>query len=310
MSSELTELGEAPKVETEAIRAWALDYDDPDEFPTVPARLTPRRITSLGLAVSLVLIAVAGVVALVVIHRDQPEASAPPPPPVVETVTRPTPPPPPLRVPQPIEENFLAALRAAPDGCVEHIATKCVSWAMIPGGGADTRNDDALLLTHGYEACAVIVRYPGNPHDAAYTFYTEQGFRMEAIASSSDRQGTEQQMLTYMNLAARYLCQRNAATSPVVQLAPPPVKAVEPPPAPTPGCTEGATRVSQGEGDISTCENGQWHEGPYGYLQKPVAQPHGGWCDGNGSVEAIAPNGRSMFCVTGPDGAGSWEYGP
>ena len=76
------------------------------------------------------------------------------------------------------------------------------------------------------------------------------------------------------------------------------------------GCTEGATRVLQGEGDISTCENGQWHEGPYGYLQKPAAQPHGGWCDGNGSVEAIAPNGRSMFCVTGPDGAGSWEYGP
>jgi len=46
------------------------------------------------------------------------------------------------------------------------------------------------------------------------------------------------------------------------------------------------------------------------FLQKPAAQPPGGWCDGNGSVEAIAPNGRSMFCVTGPDGAGSWEYGP
>ena len=91
-----------------------------------------------------------------------------------------------------------------------------------------------------------------------------------------------------------------APASPVTPVESPPVQA---------GCTEGATRVLQGEGDISTCENGQWHEGPYGYLQKPAAQPHGGWCDGNGSVEAIAPNGRSMFCVTGPDGAGSWSTG-
>ena len=56
--------------ETESAYAWgALDYDDPDEFPTQPTRMTPRRITSLGLAASLVLIAVAGVVALVVFRQ-------------------------------------------------------------------------------------------------------------------------------------------------------------------------------------------------------------------------------------------------
>jgi hypothetical protein len=115
-----------------------------------------------------------------------------------------------------------------------------------------------------------------------------------------------------MEIAAQYLC-HSASPPPSVtvtgQAPASPVTPVESPPVQA-GCTEGATRVLQGEGDISTCENGQWHEGPYGYLQKPAAQPHGGWCDGNGSVEAIAPNGRSMFCVTGPDGAGSWEYGP
>jgi len=309
MSSEPTEMAGVAEAETQAAYAWALD-DGVDDLPT--QRLTSRRITALSLAASLAVIAVAGVVALLVIHnvnRDQPEASPPPPPDAIETVTRPTPPSPTPPPPQPprvshaIEENFVAALRAPPGASWQH-----VSWAMIPGGGADTRDDDALLVTHGYEACDVMDRYPaGNRQDVAYTFYSEQGFNMESIASFPEYY---QEMTAYMDYAARYLCQRNSATSPVVQLAPPPVKAVEPPPAPTPGCTEGATRVSQGEGDISTCENGQWHEGPYGYLQKPAAQPHGGWCDGNGSVEAIAPNGRSMFCVTGPDGAGSWEYGP
>ena len=38
--------------------AWALDHDDPDEFPT--QRLTPRRTTALGIAASLVTIAGGG----------------------------------------------------------------------------------------------------------------------------------------------------------------------------------------------------------------------------------------------------------
>jgi hypothetical protein len=30
-------------------------------------------------------------------------------------------------------------------------------------------------------------------------------------------------------------------------------------------CVEGETRWEPGIGDISTCENGVWHHGPYGY---------------------------------------------
>ena len=141
---------------------------------------------------------------------------------------------------------------------------------MIPGGSADTRNDDALLLTHGYEACAVMDRYPGDRHghDAAWAFYSEQGFRMESIASFPEY---DQEMSSYLNLADSYLCQNNAATSPpVVQTAPPP----PPPPAttvePSPvqaGCVERSTKYSPASEITYTCENGQWHEGPYGYLQ-------------------------------------------
>jgi hypothetical protein len=110
------------------------------------------------------------------------------------------------RVSHAIEENFVAALGAAPDGCVERMVTTCIPWVMIPGGSPDTRNDDRLLLTHGYEACAVMARYPGNRHDAAYAFYREQGFNMESIASFPSFQ---QSMLVYMDLVNRYLCQHN-----------------------------------------------------------------------------------------------------
>ena len=65
--NEQTEMGEAPKVETEAIYAWALD--DGDDLPT--QRLTSRRITTLALAASLVVIAVAGGVALGVLAPAQ-----------------------------------------------------------------------------------------------------------------------------------------------------------------------------------------------------------------------------------------------
>ena len=76
MSSEPTEMAGVAEAETEAAYAWALDYDDVDEFPT--QRLTSRRITALSIAVSLVVIAVAGVVALVVVRdANQPVAQAP-----------------------------------------------------------------------------------------------------------------------------------------------------------------------------------------------------------------------------------------
>ena len=60
--AEPTEMTGIAEADTEMAYTWALDYDDPDEFPT--QRLTPRRITSLGIAASLVTIAVAGAVAL------------------------------------------------------------------------------------------------------------------------------------------------------------------------------------------------------------------------------------------------------
>ena len=60
---EPTEMAGVAEAETQAAYAWALDYDDPDEIPTQPIRLTSRRITALSLAASLVLIAVAGAMA-------------------------------------------------------------------------------------------------------------------------------------------------------------------------------------------------------------------------------------------------------
>jgi len=77
--AEPTEMAGASQAETELAYAWALDYDDPDEFPT--ERLTPRRITSMGLAASLVTIAVAGVVAVVMMRAptsDFPSAPSAP----------------------------------------------------------------------------------------------------------------------------------------------------------------------------------------------------------------------------------------
>ncbi len=128
------------------------------------------------------------------------------PPPLPPTAALPPPPQPP-RVSHAIEENFVAAIRAAPGASWQHI-----SWAMIPGGGADTREDDALLVTHGYQACDVMDRYPsGDRQDVARTFYSEQGFNMESIASFPQYY---QEMTAYMDYAARYLCQRNSATSP------------------------------------------------------------------------------------------------
>ena len=296
--AEPTEMAGVAEAETEAAYAWALDYDDVDELPT--QRLTSRRITALSIAVSLVVIAVAGVVALVVVRgANQPVAQAPSPH-VVETVAPPaplSPTPIPPYPPNPAgEASFVSDVYAN------------IPTADIPGG----RPTDNRLVAYGYQACQVMDRYP-NPRAAAEPFYAEVS---RDAGNTRDPARISQASVynegVFMEIAAQYLC-HSASPPPSVtvtgQAPASPVTPVESPPVQA-GCTEGPTRVLQGEGDISTCENGQWHEGPYGYLQKPAAQPHGGWCDGNGSVEAIAPNGRSMFCVTGPDGAGSWEYGP
>ena len=51
-AGEPTEMAGVAEAETQAAYAWALDYDDLDEFPTQPTqRLTSRRITALALAV-------------------------------------------------------------------------------------------------------------------------------------------------------------------------------------------------------------------------------------------------------------------
>ena len=159
--AEPTEMAGVAEADTEMAYAWALDYDDPDEFPT--QRLTPRRITSLGIGASLVTIAVAGAVALGVLRQPDP---APTPASAVETTTKPAPPAPP-------------------------------------------------------PVTATVTVLPPPP--------------------------------------------------PVtVTVQPKPVPTVESKPVPTttPSCTEGDTRIQQGgEGDPETCENGRWHEGPYGYLQ-------------------------------------------
>ncbi len=121
-----------------------------------------------------------------------------------------SPPPRPPRVSNAMEKNFVHALRAAPGASLQHI-----SWSMIPGGGADTRNDDALLVAHGYEACGVMDRFPAvNRQDVAYTFYSEQGFNMESLTKFPEH---KQEMTAYMDYAARYLCQRNSASSSTVQ---------------------------------------------------------------------------------------------
>lgn len=93
----------APIDGTEVNTAWALDYDDPDETPTT--RFTPRRITALGIAASLLVIAAAAGVILVVLREQATHGRAtsidsvakagssgtyvkPPPPPAPVTVTK------------------------------------------------------------------------------------------------------------------------------------------------------------------------------------------------------------------------------
>ncbi|MCV7175450.1 hypothetical protein [Mycolicibacterium sphagni] len=93
-----TELAGIAKADTEAVYAWALDEGE-DDLPT--QRLTPRRITALGVTASLVVIALAGAVAFFGVRDTRqhetvdtpavtvsPSPSVPPPPsPVTMTVT-------------------------------------------------------------------------------------------------------------------------------------------------------------------------------------------------------------------------------
>ena len=134
--AEPTEMAGIAEAETQAAYAWALDYDDPDEIPTQPIRLTSRRITALSLAASLVLIAVAGAMALGVLHiANQPvtQASSPP---VIETVARPVPSPTVTEAPAIPRAGFFGewgmhgmSVTLAPDGSAHYRA-----WLGVPLG--------------------------------------------------------------------------------------------------------------------------------------------------------------------------------
>ena len=105
-----TELAGIATADTESVYAWALDEDD--ETESLPRRLTPRRITALAVAASLLAVGVAAVIAVTTLRERQEPAgpAAAPPPPTTQVEAPPsalattTPPPAP-------EDPFLAELR-------------------------------------------------------------------------------------------------------------------------------------------------------------------------------------------------------
>ena len=210
--AEPTEMAGVAEAETQAAYAWALDYDG-DELPTVPTqRLTPRRITSLALASSLVVIAVAGAVALGVLHQPEPApASAPV---VIEALAQPAPPPPAPTVTATVtppvadhdrEESFMAALNGG--------GPNRIPYATIPGSHGAYMGDVSAwtvggpVVKYGYQACAVLNRYPNDLERATIVFYEEElGADPPTLASPGFEAKVEQERLTYMRIAGTYLC--------------------------------------------------------------------------------------------------------
>ena len=176
--TEPTEMAGVAEAETEAAYAWALD-DGVDDLPT--QRLTSRRITALGIAASLVVIAVAGAVAFLVIHNvNHPVAQARSSP-IVETVARPAPPPtvtvtaaaPSAPVPSPAPSN-----NAAHEASFVSAVFATIPTFAIPGG----RPSDAQLIAAGYRACLVMDQDRSKPIAVtAYTFYQQEGSNMSVM---------------------------------------------------------------------------------------------------------------------------------
>jgi hypothetical protein len=142
--SEPTELAGVADAETQAAYAWALD-DGVDDLPT--QRLTPRHITTLGVAASLITIVVAGVIAFVMLHH-QSEPAPIPPVVVIETTTStlpppPPPPPPPVTVtappPLPVTVTSTAPRTTrpspAPEGSIGHFCSPqgATKWTGLDG---------------------------------------------------------------------------------------------------------------------------------------------------------------------------------
>lgn len=210
-----TEMADVVDAEPGSIYAWALD-DEPDGIPTVGSRwMTSQRITTLAVAACLVVVALAGVVAFVMVRGTDrhPVATQAPSPPVVQTVVV-TPPaaPPPSSTPLPAsvapevsrarEESFLAALRGTPISGPNH-----VSYSMIPGSHGAYMGDPSAwtvggpVVKYAYEACAVLQKYPSDREQATVIFYEEHGYDTKSASAS-----TKQEMATYIEIAATYLC--------------------------------------------------------------------------------------------------------
>lgn len=197
---EPTEMAGVAEAETQAAYAWALDYDDPDEIPTQPIRLTSRRIMALSLAAGLVVIAMAGAVALMVARDHGQQKAAPAPPRVIETVA----PSPTATVTVTVASPAPAPPRnAANESRFVSEVFDNIPTANIPGG----RPTDNRLIAYGYEACEMMDRYP-NPPSAAEPFYakvsSDAGYvRDPANIDSTSRYNQER----FMGIAALYLCE-------------------------------------------------------------------------------------------------------
>jgi hypothetical protein len=210
-----TEMAGVVDAKSGSIYAWALD-DDSDEVPTVPSQwMTSRGITTLAVTVSLIVVAVAGVVAFFMGRGTDrpPVATQAPSPPVIQTaVVAPPPAPSPYSTPLPApeapevrrarEESFLAALNGTPINGPNHI-----SYSMIPGSHGAYMGDPSAwtvggpVVKYAYEACAVLKKYPSDREQATAIFYEEHGYDTKSASAS-----TKQEMATYMEIADTYLC--------------------------------------------------------------------------------------------------------
>jgi Protein of unknown function (DUF732) len=196
----LTELAGATEADTELAYAWAEDW--PEDEPT--RRLTPRRITALGLAASLAIIAVAAVVVFQVIVDAKHNATIghpfldgeakssisgtyiePPPPPAPVTVTVhssvptgfvPRPP-----EPEPIE--LTPDFSALDDQFVERLRAN--NWTVW---------DPVTMATQAHTACSSL-RGGGTPEsvihemsgpESAYTAAEASSFVIAAMAVYPD----------------------------------------------------------------------------------------------------------------------------
>ena len=328
---EPTEMAGVAEAETQAAYAWALD-DDVDDLPT--QRLTPRRVTALALAVSLVLIAVAGAVALWTHRQPGPAhvAAAPPAaaPTVAPAVVLPDEPPPNsgcsgavighsdakhpqlgmVRVFLFFDGSLSTGPRSA--GCalpVTHTgrvlpaigvdafvgngfgfanpATDATGNMFIKYRDASNGNysDGGVVVlipkTDGFENVISYIKMLRGGGDGYFTgvndyYSVELIGPVDGVYTIRQTDNTCDPSCASGSLTVRNLHWDGRGYVPDTAPPPPPpvtVTAQAPPPLPTTaesspaqtGCVEGSTKYSPDSGNTYTCENGKFHEGPYGY---------------------------------------------